>query len=110
MRNYMRYDHLSLSYQCYIASSSSIHEPTTHSKAITDPRWIEAMQAKIQTLESNKTWEITDLPLGKKPIGCRWVYKVKYKSASEVERFKANLIAKGYSQIEDYEETFSPCC
>jgi len=110
MGNYLRYDHLSPSYQCYIAATSSIYEPTTYSEAITDPRWIEAMQAEIQALESNKTWEITDLPPGKKPIGCRWIYKVKYKSTGEVERFKARLVAKGYSQIEgiDYKETFSP--
>lgn len=97
MGNYMRYDHLPPSYQCYIGATSSIYELTTYSKAITDPKWIEAKQAEIQALESNKTQEITDLPLEKKPIGCRWIYKVKYKSTSEVEKFKTRLVSNGYS-------------
>ncbi|XP_049342649.1 uncharacterized protein LOC125806940 [Solanum verrucosum] len=69
--NYVSYNHLSSSYQCYIAASSSLKEPSTYSEAVTDQRWIDAMQLEIQALESNNTWVVTDLPQGKKPIGCR---------------------------------------
>ncbi|XP_075099266.1 uncharacterized protein LOC142176097 [Nicotiana tabacum] len=52
---------------------------------------------------------LIDLPQGKVPIGCKWVFKVKYKSNGEVVRYKARLLAKCYSQQEglDYTETFS---
>ncbi|KAH0705523.1 hypothetical protein KY290_010213 [Solanum tuberosum] len=100
MGNYVSYNHLSSSYQCYIAASSSLKEPSTYSEAVSDQRWIDAMQLEIQALESNNTWVVTNLPQGKKPIGCRWVYKIKYKATGEIERFKARLVAKGYSQQE----------
>lgn len=68
------------------------------------------MQLEIKALNDNSTWSVVDLPPGKKSIRCKWVYKIKYKAAGEVERFKARLVAKEYNQKEglDYQETFSP--
>ena len=68
------------------------------------------MDAKISALEANHIWTVTSLPPGKKPIGCKWVYKVKYKSDGSIERFKARLVAKGFTQKRglDYVDTFSP--
>ena len=68
------------------------------------------MTAKIAALEANQTWTLTSLPTGKKPIGCKWVYKIKYKADDLVEMYKARLVAKGFTQKKgvDYFETFSP--
>ena len=53
------------------------------------------MNEEIQSIEKNNTWKITNLLIGKKPIGVKWVYKTKYKLDGKVYRFKVRLIAKG---------------
>ena len=55
------------------------------------------MKAEIKASEENSTWVVTDLPFDKHPIGCKWVYNVKYKSDGTIERYKARLVAKGYT-------------
>jgi hypothetical protein len=68
------------------------------------------MQEEIDSIHMNDTWELTELPHDKKKIGTKWVYKTKYNSDGSVERHKAILVAKGFTQRYgiDYEETFAP--
>lgn len=68
------------------------------------------MPQELQALKDNQTWELTILPPGKKLRGCQWVYKIKHKSTGEIEKHKAWLVAKGFTQIEgeDFNETFAP--
>lgn len=79
-------------------------------EALTDPRWKSAINEEMKSLQKNNTWDITDLPPGKKPVGCRWIYTVKYKVDGTIERYKVRLVAKGYTQtyVIDYTETFAP--
>ncbi|KAL8156345.1 hypothetical protein AgCh_001442 [Apium graveolens] len=94
----------------FIVSSQVILEPPHYYQVVTQPQWIVAMQKELTALEHNNTWILVFLPLGKKTIGCKWVYKVKYHSNGEIERYKARLVAKGYTQSEgiDYHDTFAP--
>jgi len=85
-------------------------DPTTFSVAIKEDHWRKAMQVEIQALEKNGTWTITDLPPGKKALGCKWVYKTKYNSDGTIERHKARLVILGNHLTEgiDFTETFAP--
>ena len=58
-------------------SLSSEQEPTNYQEAIKQPCWKEAMKSEIEALVLNKTWDLVETPLNVKPIGCKWVYKIK---------------------------------
>jgi len=68
------------------------------------------MDKELQALEQTQTWKIVSLPQGKKPIACKWVYRVKCRVDGNIERLKARLVVKGYTRKEgiDYNENFSP--
>jgi hypothetical protein len=56
------------------------------------------MDEEYASLLKNGTWEFMPLPQGKNVVCCKWVYKFKYKSNNSIERYKAHLVVKGYSQ------------
>ncbi|KAL0377594.1 UNVERIFIED_CONTAM: Retrovirus-related Pol polyprotein from transposon RE2 [Sesamum radiatum] len=94
----------------FVDTLSKLQEPRSYVQTTQHQAWIQAMDAEIQALEHNQTWEITPLPKDKKAIGSRWIYKLKLKPDGTVDRHKARLVAKGYTQVEgvDFFESFSP--
>jgi len=85
-------------------------DPSNFDEASKLKVWREAMKQEIEVIESNNTWELTDLPTGCKKIGVKWIYKTKLNEKGEVEKYKARLVAKGYAQKLgiDYNEVFAP--
>lgn len=91
------YDYLSLPHRAFTIALSLATKLTSYSEAYSDPRWQAAMDVEIQALEDNHTWVLTDLLVGKVPIGCKWVYKIKHRANGSIERLKARFLAKGYT-------------
>lgn len=86
-------------------------------KTITEARssknaaeWETIAKEEVNSLIKNNTLELTDLPLDRKTVGCKWVFKKKKAEDGSVVRYKARLVAQGFSQVEglDFEETYAP--
>ncbi|RVW65650.1 Retrovirus-related Pol polyprotein from transposon RE1 [Vitis vinifera] len=108
--NYVTHEGLSPSYRAFATSLDDTQVPNTIQEALKISEWKKAVQDEIDALEKNGTWTITDLPVGKRPVGCKWIFTIKYKADGSVERFKARLVARGFTQSYgiDYQETFAP--
>ena len=91
------------------SSFYSNNVPKNVEEAPQAPKWKKVMEEEISALDKNKTWEKCELPKGKRTIGCRWVYTIKYIVEGTIEWYKARLVAQGYTQTYgvDYSETFS---
>lgn len=98
----------------YALSLDSIPaEPKSYKEAISGKdaiQWKEAMQEEIISLMKNDVWDLVPLPKDRKPITCRWVYKIKTNPDNTIERYKARLVVRGFTQKHgiDFTETFAP--
>jgi len=108
--NCVSYEALSPSHRAFVTSLQLVNIPTDWKVAQQDAKWCAAMREELEALRKNQTWELTDLPEGKKAVGCKWVFTVKQSLEGKIERYKARLVARGYSQTYgiDYDETFAP--
>ncbi|XP_043725671.1 uncharacterized protein LOC122672240 [Telopea speciosissima] len=104
------YDKISPKFLSFLSTIENHKEPASFEEASKQLVWVNAMKDELQALNRNHTWELVRLPTGKHTVGCRWIYKIKYNSDGSVERYKAWLVAKGYTQTYgvDYRETFAP--
>ena len=99
-------DHIALATE----KNMSIAEPKSDKTAMKIPCWLEVMEDEIKALKNNDTWSLVTRPKGINVVGSNWIFKTKLHEYGTVDRFKARLVAQGYSQVHglDYEETFSP--
>jgi hypothetical protein len=67
------------------------------------------VEEEMTSLDKNEPWDLVELPTGRNPIGNKWVFKKKLNAEGKVEKYKARLVEKGYSQVEgiDFGEIFS---
>jgi len=91
MHHFLSNSQFSSTHSAYLANITTTKEPHTYAQAIIDPNWRKAMDEELSALQLNQTWTLTVLPAGQKPIGCKWVNKLKYNSNSSVNRYKARL-------------------
>ena len=94
-------------------NENAASEPTTYSEAIRAAdleMWRKAMNEEIESLKSMGTWEVTPLPADRKAISCKWVYRIKRDTDGNPTRYKARLVARGFTQVYglDYDETYAP--
>ena len=87
-------------------------ESSRYEEAIAAPdadTWLQAMRSEMVSIQHNQTWELDELPTGRKPLPYKWVFRYKYVSNSEKPKYKARLVAKGFKQEYgvDYDEIFS---
>ena len=77
---------------------------------VNSSKWTAAMEDEMKSMSANKVWDLEEILKGGKTVGCKWVYKMKCYSKGNVQRFKAQLVAKGFTQGEgiDHNETFFP--
>ena len=85
-------------------------EPTCVEEALRVHHWKQVMVDELMALLKNNAWSLISLPLGRTPIGYKWVFKVKENPDGSIQKYKARLVAKGFHQVAgfDFTETFSP--
>ncbi|GKA08398.1 retrovirus-related pol polyprotein from transposon RE1 [Tanacetum coccineum] len=103
-------DFVSLTSHALHAALFSLVQPKGFKSAAKHPQWMAAMHDEMEALKQNCTWTLVPRPSASNIVGSKWVYRIKYHADGSVERFKARVVAQGFTQIPglDYSHTFSP--
>ena len=103
-------------YICQVPSSPLLYSPFVMKKpkgfksVIKTPKWLTTMGDKIHALKLNQTWDLIPRPSAKNVVGSEWVFRTKYHPNETIDKLKALLVAKGYTQLYGFNfiDTFSP--
>ena len=82
---FVSYNALSTKCRAFTTNLDRIQIPKNIQESLEISEWRDAVMEELRTLEKNGTWEVMTLPREKKPVGCKWVFKVKYKADGTVE-------------------------
>ncbi|GKE91206.1 retrovirus-related pol polyprotein from transposon RE1, partial [Tanacetum coccineum] len=85
-------------------------EPKGYKSAAKNSKWVATMNNEMSALWSNNTWDLVPRPATSNVVGSKWVLRIKYLSDGSIDRYKARLVAQGFTQVPglDYSHTFSP--
>lgn len=94
-------------------NESSYMEPNTYNEAMRSVfanQWRDAMQDEMNSMKQHKVWSLVDLPTQKRPISCRWVFKIKTDLNGEIDKFRARLVVRGNFQKypTEFTDLFAP--
>ncbi|KAI0996392.1 hypothetical protein K3495_g11788 [Podosphaera aphanis] len=94
-------------------ASETNEEPKTINEALSGSEkdlWQKAINKELQSLAQNHTWDVVPRPQKRNIVGSKWVFKIKYNADGSIERYKARLVAQGFSRLpgHDFDETFAP--
>jgi hypothetical protein len=97
LRRYSQQVHPIEKYKDYslMSSTSNGIEPMSFNEANEHGEWRKEMEEEYDSIMKNKTWELTELPKDKKFIGCKLIYKPKFKTDGSIDKYKAIFVKKG---------------
>jgi hypothetical protein len=100
-------------YEVYVSEEIQMEsDPTSFEEAMRSAhssKWLEATKDEMKSMSTNRVCDLEKIPKEAKIVGCKCVYKMKCDSKENIERFKARLVAKSFTQREgiDYTKIFS---